>query len=108
MLEYAGQKLGFRHLCAITGLDEGANLAAIYHLASDDGVMLNVRTSVPKDKPVLMTVTGLYPCAEIYEREMVDLLGFKVEGLTMANRYPLTDDWPKDNSRCARTGTRKR
>jgi Ni,Fe-hydrogenase III component G len=96
VLEFAGQKLGFLHLSAITGLDEGTNLAAIYHLSSDDGVMLNVKTMVPKDDPRLQTVTGLYTCAEIYERELVDLLGFKVEGLTLANRYPLTDDWPAD------------
>jgi NADH-quinone oxidoreductase subunit C len=26
----------------------------------------------------------------------MDLFGFKVEGLAMGNRYPLTDDWPRD------------
>jgi Ni,Fe-hydrogenase III component G len=41
-------------------------------------------------------VTDRFPSAHIYERELIDLLGAKVEGLPPGNRYPLTDDWPKD------------
>jgi Ni,Fe-hydrogenase III component G len=41
-------------------------------------------------------VIPLFVGAEIYERELVDLLGVKVEGLPSGNRYPLMDDWPKD------------
>ena len=36
-----------------------------------------------------------FPAAHIYERELVDLLGAKVEGLPPGNRYPLPDDWPE-------------
>ena len=30
---------------------------------------------MPRGKPVLETITGYYSSAEIYERELVDLLG---------------------------------
>ena len=90
------QELRFNSLCALTGLDEADKLSAIYHLAREDGTVLNLKTSVDKNSPVLMTVTATFPSAEVYERELVDLLGFKVEGLPQGNRYPLTDDWPLD------------
>ncbi|HTY45059.1 MAG TPA: NADH-quinone oxidoreductase subunit C [Patescibacteria group bacterium] len=90
---YAVQKLKFSHLISITGLDEQDNLSFLYHLAQK-GVMLNIKTSAPKDNPVIKTVMSYFPGAEIYERELVDLFGAKVEGLPAGNRYPLTDDWP--------------
>jgi len=96
VFEYAINELKFQILCAITGLDEGPTLGFIYHIATEDGIILNLKVSVPKDRPALKTITNYFPCADVYERELVDLLGAKVEGLSEGNRYPLTDDWPKD------------
>lgn len=96
VFEYAVRQMQFAHLTTITGLDEGENLSFIYHLAGDSGIVLSIKTSVPKVNPVLRSVTPFFPGADIYERELVDLLGAKVEGLTSGNRYPLTDDWPAD------------
>lgn len=94
VFEYAAGDLKFPHLCTITGLDEQDKLSFIYHLAQDSGVVLNIKVSVPRENPVLKTVTPFFPGAEIYERELVDLLGVKVDGLPPGARYPLTDDWP--------------
>lgn len=94
VLSYAAEKLEFPHLCTITGLDEQDKLSFIYHLAQDRGILLNIKISVPRDNPVLKTITPYFPGAEIYERELVDLFGAKVVGLPEGNRYPLTDDWP--------------
>ena len=44
-------ELGFAILCTITGLDEGETLGVIYHLARDDGIVLNLQIGVPKDEP---------------------------------------------------------
>jgi membrane-bound hydrogenase subunit beta len=95
VFEFAAKSLNFPHLCTITGLDEQENLGFIYHLAHDAGILLNIKTSVPKENPVLKSVIRYFPGAEIYEREVVDLFGAKVEGLPPGNRYPLTDDWPQ-------------
>ncbi len=93
---YLAQELKFNHLCTITGLDIQDKLGFIYHLTGDCGVVVNLKTQVMKTDPVIKTVTSYFPGAEIYERELVDLFGAKVEGLPEGNRYPLTDDWPKD------------
>jgi membrane-bound hydrogenase subunit beta len=82
-------------LTAITGLDAGVNLSAIYHLARTSGVLLNLYRSVPKSDPVIQTVSNFFPAADIYERELVDMLGMKVEGLAEGSRYPLPDGWPE-------------
>jgi Ni,Fe-hydrogenase III component G len=92
--DYAVSKLGFVILDTITGLDEGATLGFIYHLARENGIVLNLHISVPKEKPVIKTIMPYFPAAEDYERELVDLLGAQVEGLPPGNRYPLPDDWP--------------
>lgn len=96
ILDFAVKQLRFDYLCAITGLDDGDRLSFIYELAQGDGIMLSLKTSVPKSHPVLKTVTPYFLCADVYERELVDLFGAQVEGLPEGNRYPLTDDWPKD------------
>ena len=96
VFDHAIKSLDFSMLSAISGLDEGDKFGLIYHLASDAGIMLNIKTSIPKDAPILQTVTGYFPSAEMYEREMVDLLGINVKGLPEGNRYPLPDDWPAD------------
>ena len=94
IFDYAVKKLGFSILCTITGLDEGAGLGFIYHIARTDGIVLNLHINVPKEKPVIRTITAYFPGADAYEREVVDLLGAEVEGLPPGSRYPLGDDWP--------------
>ena len=94
VLDFAVKQLNFTVFCTITGLDEGASLSFIYHLAQQNGIMLNIKISVPKENPVIKTVTSYFPAATLAEREVIDLLGAKVEGLPKGNRYPLPDDWP--------------
>ena len=93
---YARNELGFTVLCTITGLDEGATMGFIYQMARTDGIVFSLKFSAPKDKPVIQTMIRYFPSAEIYERELMDLLGAQVEGLGPGNRYPLPDTWPRD------------
>lgn len=87
--------LKFTGLTTITGMDQGANLAAMYHLARESGILMNMSVAVPKERPVLQTITSYFPAADCYERELIDLLGMVVEGLPEGARYPLPDGWPK-------------
>ena len=57
VFEYIVTKQAFAHLCTITGLDEGEVLSFIYHLAHTGGIILNVKVSVPKNNPVIETIT---------------------------------------------------
>jgi Ni,Fe-hydrogenase III component G len=87
--------LGFRIMCIITGLDEGEDLGFLYHIADESGTILCLHTRAPKANPRIASVTDRFPSAHIYERELVDLFGAKVDGLPPGNRYPLPDDWPE-------------
>ena len=95
VFDYAVSELEFSILCTITGLDEGDRITFIYHIARVDGTILSIKRSSPKSDPVIKTITPQFVGADIYERELVDLLGVRVEGLPEGNRYPLSDDWPK-------------
>jgi len=88
------REMRFTMLSAITGLDQGETLGLIYHLARENGLVLSLATGVPKAQPVVQTVTPLFACADVYEREVADLLGFQVQGLPQGPRYPLPDGWP--------------
>jgi membrane-bound hydrogenase subunit beta len=88
--------LGFDRLVAITGLDDKDALVALYALGRRDGVVLGLKLRVPREAPVIESVTGVFPGAANYERELVDLLGFEVRDLPPGRRYPLPDDWPVD------------
>jgi len=94
VFDYALKQMRFSVLSAITGLDEGATFGFIYHVANAAGIVLNIKINVPRENLVLKTITDYFSSAEIYERELVDLLGVRVEGLREGKRYPLPDDWP--------------
>lgn len=95
VFNYAVKDLEFSILLTITGLDEGEKITFIYHIARIDGIILSIKKSAPKNDPVIKTIIPKFFSADIYERELVDLLGVRVEGLPEGNRYPLSDDWPK-------------
>jgi Ni,Fe-hydrogenase III component G len=95
VFDFCVRQLSFTQLCAMSGLDDVEKLSVMYHLAQEGGIVINLKTGVSREQPVLKTVMPYFLCAEIYERELVDLFGFKIEGLPDGNRYPLTDDWPK-------------
>jgi len=94
VITHAKHKLGFGMLCTITGTDEGTHLGLMYHLASDEGIVLTIVTAAPKDGPGPDTLTPHFPHADLYEREVVDLLGVQIQGLAEGPRYPLPDGWP--------------
>ena len=96
VFEYLIKDAEFLHLCTITGLDEGAKFGIIYHLSGLGGIVVNIKTSILKENPVLKTITPYFPGAEIYERELTDLLGIEIDTLPPGSRYPLPDDWPHD------------
>jgi len=86
---------GYNHLATVTGFDEGENLGAWYHV-TDTHLIVNLKVKTPRANPVLPSVLKTFPGALSYERELEDMLGIKVEGLPPGRRYPLDEDFPKD------------
>lgn len=95
VLLHAKEQLGFDMLCTITGTDEGDSLGLLYHMANDNGIVLTLMTNAPKDGPGPSTVTPYFPTAELGEREVIDLLGARIQNMPEGPRYPLPDGWPE-------------
>ncbi|TAL33222.1 MAG: NADH-quinone oxidoreductase subunit C [Spirochaetes bacterium] len=85
---------GFTQLATITGIDTGETFSILYHLATENGIVCTLTTQIPRANPEINSIARFFNGAEIYERELVDLLGICVNGLPKGNRYPLPDDWP--------------
>ncbi len=94
VLDYAVKTLKFDALKMITGMDEGTSFGVIYHLDKGGKSLLNLKVHTSHDAPKVKSVADIFPGVDPYERELVDLLGIKVEGLAAGRRYPLPENWP--------------
>jgi len=95
LMKFMKTEMDHTHLATITGFDGGETLGANYHLTDTHG-MVTARARTPRAAPHLPTVTGVFPGAVPYERELEDLFGIKIDGLAPGRRYPLPDDFPTD------------
>lgn len=95
VLIYLIKNMHFTRITTITGLDEVDSFALVYHLDNANGITLNLKLRINKDNPVVKTITPYFLNADIYEREIMDLLGIRIDGLAPGNRYPLPDNWPQ-------------
>jgi NADH:ubiquinone oxidoreductase subunit C len=85
--------VGLDFLEAITGLDAGDHFEVIAHVGRD--VSVAVKAVVPKDDPRIDSVVDVFKGAEIYEREVWEMLGVTFEGNPQLRRVFLPEDWPK-------------
>lgn len=95
-VKYLVKELKFKHLSTITGVDLGAEIEVVYHLAYQGSIELSLGLTVPKNKPSVPTVTDLIPGAVLYEREVHDLLGVNFEGHPDLSPLVLPEGWPQD------------
>jgi NADH:ubiquinone oxidoreductase subunit D/NADH:ubiquinone oxidoreductase subunit C len=98
-------ELGYDYLSSVTGVDylpEG-KMEVVYHAyQTTGGPGLVFKVQVPRDNPVVPSLTPLYPGASFQEREAYDLLGIVFEGHPNLKRilmwegfagHPLRKDW---------------
>ncbi len=70
---------GIRRVISISGRDAGKSIEVIYHLELGHGV-LSVKTEVSKKTNSVPTLTKIFPSANLFERELAEMLGLRVEG----------------------------
>lgn len=94
------------YLITITGLDiapimdpegnetQAGQLEGLYHFTKDSAI-LTIRVKVPYSDPTLESICDLIPSATIYEREIIELLGFDLINTPSTDRLVLPDSWPE-------------
>jgi Ni,Fe-hydrogenase III component G len=85
---------GITHISTISGVDLGDAVEVIYHFDCRPA-MLNLKIQLPKGNLRTQTITDVFPGAILYERELMEMLGIKVEGHPDPRRLFLPDDWPE-------------
>jgi NADH-quinone oxidoreductase subunit B/C/D len=88
----------FRRLEFAAALDDrprGRGFRTVYHLAALEPGKPQVRLAVDlsPESPRVPTVTGVYPSANWYEREMIDLFGIRFDGHPDPRRLYMPSCW---------------
>jgi len=99
-------KFGFEQLIDLCGVDypdRARRFDVVYHLLSlTKNVRVRIKIETDEDTPV-PTITGVYPCADWFEREAFDMYGVFFEGHPDLRRiltdygfhgHPLRKDFP--------------
>ena len=83
-------------LQTVTGLDGPQHMEMLYHWAADRlGLLITVRTLIPRDEPKLASISKVCPAATWIERELWELLGVGFDGHPDITHLLLADDWPQ-------------
>ena len=85
----------FDFLFNLSGVDYGQDLGVVYHLRStvhNHSIVLKTRTS-DRENPQIDSVSGIWETANLYEREVYDLLGIKFTNHPDLRRLFLDSSW---------------
>ena len=84
---------GVQHVSTISGIDRGEVITLVYHLDCEPAV-LSLKLDLPKDSPRVRSIADIFPGAALYERDVMEMLGVRVEGHPDPRRLFLPEDWP--------------
>ena len=90
----------YPHLAVVSGYDMGKTINLVYHFSIYYGerakeISINITVELPKNNPVIETITDLIPGALITEQEKQEMLGIKVKGIPKDERVFIPNDFPK-------------
>ncbi len=75
---------------------EPALLILIYHVVYENSLVASLKTRILKTDPRIKSISDIYITAELYEREVYDILGVNFEGHPNLSRLLLPEDWPEN------------
>ncbi len=87
------KKHGLTRISSITGYDSGGMFEVIYHF-DFRGQLVNLKVKLPRRSPYIDTITGHFPGAELFERELMEMLGVEVRGHPDPRKLFLCEDSP--------------
>jgi NADH-quinone oxidoreductase subunit C len=89
--------LGFNYLSDVTCVDWYPNeprFEVVYHLlALGSKQRLRLKVALAGTEPTVETLTTVWPSANFFEREVIDLFGVRFEGHPYPRRIMMPDDW---------------
>lgn len=81
-------------LTLISSVDHVTHLECVYHLYSyAANLYVELHVELPRGRPVVATVSDVWPGADWHEREAWDMMGIVFEGHPDPRRILLKDDW---------------
>jgi NADH:ubiquinone oxidoreductase subunit C len=86
--------LSVTRISSISGTDAGKYIEVIYHLIHKNRT-INIRVPVDKKNHTIQTITDLYPGANLFERELSEMLGIHIKGHPNPKRLFLAHDSPE-------------
>lgn len=90
---YLFKDMGARFSIA-TGIDARNGVEILYHMAFDkDGIVVSVRTLVPKPELEMPIFSDIIPATNWIERELHEMFGVNFIGHPNLERLLLPDDW---------------
>ena len=88
------EELPYESCNFVAAVDHGDRFETVYHLYSfAANSYLELHVDVPRAKPVVDTVSDIWPAADWHEREAYDMMGIRFEGHPDPRRILLPDDW---------------
>ncbi len=82
---------GIKRVISVTGNDTGKVIEVIYHLELGHGV-LSVKTDVSKKSNAVPSTTPVFKSANLFERELAEMLGLQVKGHPNLKKLFLPED----------------
>jgi NADH:ubiquinone oxidoreductase subunit C len=95
-IQNALESLGCDRLVTISTVDNGTTFELYYHLIGHHRTVVSIGIEVPRDKPEVISMSGILPPAGIYERQIHDLFGILFRGHPDLKKIILNEDWPPD------------
>ncbi|AEX85062.1 NADH dehydrogenase [Marinitoga sp. 1135] len=95
VLSYLKSK-GWKQLTMLTCVDwiKENKFQLVYLLFNwDEGITIQVRTKIDRDKPNFRTIIDIFPGAEYYERDVHEFFGVTFEGNENANKELFLELW---------------
>ncbi len=93
--DYLFNKLKLRFIIA-SALDSKKGFEIYYHFSNDfSGLVANLHVILPKEKPEVESLTGLFEAANWIEREMHEILGINFLGHPNLEKLISEGNWAK-------------
>jgi len=92
--KYMRDELSFEHNSCVSPVDYMDHFTVVYHISSwTNQIMAEVHVDLPRDDPVVDSITPLWGGANWHEREAFDLMGIVFKGHPDLRRIMLPEEF---------------